>query len=199
MQKFKPINNTQYFLLPPSVEDFIKEDHLARVVSEVVDELDTSAIENRYSYLGQKSYHPKLLLKLLFYGYAIGIRSGRKIAAAFESDVAFMYLSCMYKPDFRTINDFRKDNIEFVEQLFIEVIKLCTKMKMVTIGTLVIDSTKLRANASHRRTKTKEQYEQWLSNIEKQVKEIMTQADVTDKEEDEKYGDNRGDEIPKEI
>jgi transposase len=199
MQKFKPVNNTQYFLLPPSVEDFIKEDHLARVVSEVVDELDTSAIENRYSYLGQKSYHPKLLLKLLFYGYAIGIRSGRKIAAACESDVAFMYLSCMYKPDFRTINDFRKDNIEFVEQLFIEVIKLCTKMKMVTIGTLVIDSTKLRANASHRRTKTKEQYEQWLSNIEKQVKEIMTQADVTDKEEDEKYGDNRGDEIPKEI
>jgi transposase len=199
MQKFKPANNTQYFLLPPSVEDFIKEGHLARVVSEVVDELDTSTIENRYSYLGQKSYHPKLLLKLLFYGYAIGIRSGRKIASACESDVAFMYLSCMYKPDFRTINDFRKDNIELVEQLFIEVIKLCAKMNMVNIGTLVIDSTKLRANASNRRTKTKEQYEQWLSNIENQVKEIMTQAEVIDKEEDEKYGDNRGDELPKEI
>ena len=71
MQKFKPQNNTQYFLLPPSVEDFIKEDHLARVIDEVVDNLNTSTIENRYSYLGQKSYHPKLLLKLLFYGYAI--------------------------------------------------------------------------------------------------------------------------------
>jgi transposase len=199
MQKFKPQSNTQYFLLPPSVEEFVKEDHLARVVSEVVESLDTAAIENRYSYLGQKSYHPKLLLKLLFYGYSIGIRSGRKIAAACESDVAFMYLSCMYKPDFRTINDFRKDNADSVEQLFIEVIRLCAAMNMVNMGMLVIDSTKLRANASNRRTKTKEQYQQWLGNIEQQVKDIITQADTTDKEEDEKYGDNRGDELPKQI
>jgi len=138
-------------------------------------------------------------LRLLFYGYAIGIRSGRKIAAACESDVAFMYLSSMYKPDFRTINDFRKDNIELVEQLFVEIIKLCVGMNMINIGTLVIDSTNLRANASNRRTKTKEQYEQWLSNIEKQEEEIMKQAEAMDKEEDEKYGDNRGDELPKEI
>ena len=84
MQKFKPVNTQQYFLLPPSVEDFIKEDHLARVVAEVVDTLDTTSIEKQYSYLGQKSYHPKVLLKLLFYGYAIGIRSGRKIASSCE-------------------------------------------------------------------------------------------------------------------
>jgi transposase len=199
MHKFKPVNNQQYFLLPPSVEDFIKDDHLARVVAEVVDNLDTSAIEKKYSYLGQKSYSPKLLLKLLFYGYAVGIRSGRKIAAACESDVAFMYLSCMYKPDFRTINDFRKNNIDSVEHLFVEVVKLCATMNMVSIGTLVIDSTKLRANASTRRTKTKQQYEKWLTGIEQQVKQIMEQADATDKEEDEKYGDNRGDELPNEI
>ena len=199
MGKFKLVNNHQYFLLPPSVEDFIKEDHLARLVAEVVDNLDTSVIENRYSYLGQKSYHPKLLLKLLFYGYAIGIRSGRKIAASCESDVAFMYLACMYKPGFRTINDFRKNNIDLVEKLFVEVVKLCAAMNMVNIGTLVIDSTKLRANASNRRTKTKEQYEQWLAGIEQQVNEVMQQADATDKEEDEKYGNNRGDELPKEI
>lgn len=78
MQKFKLINQQQYFLLPPSVEDFIKEDHLARLIAEIVNNLDTSAIEKRYSFLGQKSYHPKLLLNILFYGYAIGIRSGRK-------------------------------------------------------------------------------------------------------------------------
>lgn len=199
MQKFKPISNQQYFLLPPSVEDFIGDNHLARVVSEVVDTLDTNGIEKRYSYLGQKSYHPKILLKLLFYGYAIGIRSGRKISSACESDVAFMYLSSMYKPDFRTINDFRKDNVKAVEQLFIEVVKLCEAMNMVNIGTLVIDSTKLRANASNRRTKTKEQYEHWLAGIEQQVQGVLEQADTTDKEEDEKYGDSRGDELPKEI
>lgn len=199
MQKFKPQNNTQYFLLPPSVEDFIKEDHLARLIDEVVDNIDTSSIENRYSYLGQKSYHPKVLLKLLFYGYAIGIRSGRKIAAACESDVAFMFLACMYKPDFRTINDFRKDNTDIVQHLFIEVLKLCQAMNMVNIGTLVIDSTKVRANASSRLSKTKEQYEQWLQNIEQKAKEVIEQAEATDKEEDKKYGNSRGDELPKEI
>ena len=154
MQKFKPVNNQQYFLLPPSVEDFIKEDHLARLVAEVVDNLDTTAIEKQYSFLGQKSYPPKLLLKLLFYGYAIGIRSGRKIAAACEGDVAFMYLASMYKPDFRTINDFRKDNVAMIEGLFKQVIKLCSAMNMINIGTLVIDSTKMRANANNRHTKT---------------------------------------------
>lgn len=199
MQKFKPVSNQQYFLLPPSVEDFVREDHLARLVGEVVDNLDTTAIEKKYSYLGQKSYHPKLLLKLLFYGYATGIRSGRKIAAACESDVAFMYLASMYKPDFRTINDFRKDNVDLIEQLFVEVIKLCAALNMVSIGTLVIDSTKLKANASNRRTKTKQQYEQWLTGIEQQVKEVMQQADSIDKAEDEKYGDGRGDELPKEV
>jgi transposase len=199
MDKFKPINRIQSFLLPPSVEDFVKEDHLAKVVGEVVEHLDTSKMEERYSTLGQKSYHPKLLLKLLFYGYCIGMRSGRKIAAACESDVAFMYLACMYRPDFRTINDFRKDNVDQVEKLFVDVVKLCSAMKMVKMGTLVIDSTKLRANASSRKSKTKEQYEQWLSSIENQTKEILAQADDADKEEDEKYGDKRGDELPEEI
>lgn len=119
MEKFKPINNDQLFLLPPSVEDFISENHLARVIKEVVETIDVSSIASRYSHLGQKSYHPHLLLKLLFYGYSIGIRSGRKIASACESDTAFMYLANMYRPDFRTINDFRKDNIEFVQTAFV--------------------------------------------------------------------------------
>ena len=105
----------------------------------------------------------------------------------------------MYKPDFRTINDFRKDNVEVIEELFKQVIKLCSAMNMINIGTLVIDSTKLRANANNRGTKTKEQYEQWLTGIEQQVREVMEQADATDKVEDEKYGNNRGDELPKEI
>src|SRR2546426_4352936 len=90
MNKFKPLRDSQLYLLPPSVEDFIPDGHLARVVSEVVETLDVSGIEEKYSEMGQKSYAPRLLLKLLFYGYCIGIRSGRKLAAACESDTAFM-------------------------------------------------------------------------------------------------------------
>jgi transposase len=93
MDKFKPENNEQLYLMPPSIEDFIPADHLARVINEVVEAVDVTEIESKYSYLGQKSYRPHLLLKLLFYSYSIGISSGRKIAAACESDTAFMYLS----------------------------------------------------------------------------------------------------------
>ena len=165
MQKFKPVNNDQIFLLPPSINEFIHDDHLSKLVGEVVDSLDTKSIESKYSELGQKSYHPKLLLKLLFYGYAIGIRSGRKIAAACECDLAFMYLSSMYRPDFRTINDFRKHNVEAVEQLFAAVLKICSSLQLVNTGTIIIDSTKLRANASSRRTKTYAQYEKWSNGL----------------------------------
>lgn len=134
MQKFKPLNTEQLLLLPPSVEDFIPDNHLARIINEVVETIDVAAIEAKYSYLGQKSYHPHLLLKLLFYGYSIGIRSGRKIAAACESDTAFMYLSAMYKPDFRTINDFRKDNIDFVQKAFVHIVQLCKGLGHVQSG-----------------------------------------------------------------
>ena len=199
MEKFKPVNSDQLFLLPPSVEDFVPADHLARVIKEAVETIDVSAIESRYSHLGQKSYHPHLLLKLLFYGYSIGIRSGRKIAAACESDTAFMYLANMYRPDFRTINDFRKDNIEFVQTAFVHIVQLCKALGMCKAGLLIIDSTKLKANASADKSKTREQYHQWLERIESDVKDLLQEAEQTDSNEDAQYGNSRGDELPDEL
>jgi len=199
MEKFKPKNNDQLFLLPPSIEDFVPADHLARVIKEVVETIDVSSIESRYSYLGQKSYHPHLILKLLFYGYSIGIRSGRKVALACESDTAFMYLANMYRPDFRTINDFRKDNIEFVQTAFVHIVQLCKALGMCKAGLLIIDSTKLKANASADKSKTREQYEQWLERIESDVKGILQEAERTDSNEDKQYGNKRGDELPEEL
>jgi len=199
MEKFKPVNNDQLYLLPPSVEDFIPTAHLARVINEVVETIDVTEIEAKYSHLGQKSYHPHLLLKLLFYGYSTGIRSGRKIAAACESDTAFMYLSSMYKPDFRTINDFRKDNTDFIQKAFVHIVQLCKGLGMCKAGMLILDSTKLKANASADRSKNKQQYEQWLERIDADIKNILDEAEQTDKEEDKKYGDKRGDELPEAL
>ena len=199
MEKFKPLLTEQLFLLPPSVEDFIPQGHLARVICEVVETIDVSEIVKKYSYLGQKSYHPQLLLKLLFYGYSIGVRSGRRIAAACEQDTAFMYLAAMYKPDFRTINDFRKDNVEFIQKAFVEVVRICKGLGMCKAGTIILDGTKLKANASADRSKNKEQYEQWLHRIETEIKTIMDEATKNDELEDKKYGDKRGDELPAEL
>jgi transposase len=197
MQKFKPVNNEQLYLLPPSVEDFIPAGHLARVINDVVETIDVKAIETKYSSLGQKSYHPHLLLKLLFYGYSTGIRSGRKIASACEQDTAFMYLAAMYKPDFRTINDFRKNNIEFIEQSFVHIVQLCKGLGMCKAGMIILDGTKLKANASAEKTKSKEKYEQWLERIDTDIKIILDEAAQTDEAEDKEYGDSRGDELPK--
>lgn len=200
MSKFKTYRNNQLFLLPNSLHDFVPEGHLAKVVDEVVEELDTKEIEDKYDELGQKSYHPKILLKLLFYGYAIGVRSGRKIARACETDTAFMYLAQMYRPDFRTINDFRKNNLDIIKKLFVDIVRMCKELGMIKIGTISIDSVKIRANASAKKTKDKEGYEKWIKNIEEQIKKLLDEAAKVDEEEDRKYGINKsGDEIPEKL
>jgi len=199
MAKFKPYRKDQYYLLPPNLEDYVPEGHMTRLIYEIVEGLDTSQIESKYSELGQNTYHPKILLKLLFYGYATGVRSGRKIAARCESDTAYMYLSEMYRPDFRTINDFRKNNLKEIEGYFVEIIRLCKELGMIKIGEISIDGTKMKANASAMKTLALASYQEWLNNIEQEIKEILKEAEETDQREDSIYGKNRGDELPEGI
>lgn len=199
MSKFKPYDKCQIMLLPPSVEDFIPQGHLARVIEEVVEQLDTSNLEEKYSNLGQKSYSPKLLLKLLYYGYCTGVRSGRKIAMRCETDTAFMYLASMYRPDFRTINDFRKDNLESFEHFFKEVLLMCKSLGMVKAGMVSIDSTKLAANASIGAFRTIQELEEWEQQVALKIKEVIEEADRNDQKEDEEHDDKRGDELPGDL
>jgi transposase len=197
--KFKSIENEQLFLLPPSIGDFIPEGHLGRVISEIVDTFDTTEIETRYSYQGQKSYHPKLLIKLWIYGYATGTLSGRRIASKCETDTAWMYLAGMHRPDFRTVNDFRKDNVKSFENYFIAVIKLCKELGMAKVGTIALDGTKIRANASARKMMDKNMYIQWLGEVEDELAALTKEADRINDSEEKALKDQRGDELPKEI
>src|SRR4030067_674142 len=152
MAKFKAYRRDQLHLLPHSLEEYVPEGHISRMIYEVVEGLDTSGIEARYSELGQNTYHPKIILKLLFYGYATGVRSGRKIAVRCETDTAYMYLAEMYRPDFRTINDFRKNHLSLMEGYFVEIVKMCKALGVVQVGELTIDGSKLKANAAPRRS-----------------------------------------------
>ena len=199
MSKFKPYNVDQLMLLPPSLHDYVPQDHLARLVHKVVEQLDTTSIENKYSELGQNTYHPKILTKLLFYGYSVGERSGRLIAKKCESDTAYMYLAQMYKPDFRTINDFRKNNIKEISQYFVDIVRMCKELGLINVGQINIDSTKIRANASDKMSKTRKEYDEWTKKINKKVDDILREADDVDAKEDVLYGDKRGDELPEEI
>jgi transposase len=186
---FKDYNQDQAFLLPLSVHDFVPEGHLARVINAVVDELDLEPIMAKYSDLGCTAYHPVLMLKVLFYGYAMGERSSRIIAHKLTSDVAYMYLAGMQRPDFRTICRFRKDHIELLQGLFVQIVRLCAELGMVSVGVIAMDSTKIKANASYRNTKGLRFLEEELRGVEERMAAILQESEKTDAQEDGQMGE----------
>ena len=160
MSKFKPFHEFQKPLVgvsPEEILDYIDTvlpaDHLCRLVKEVVFSLDTDPIESKYSYLGKNSYHPKLLLSILFYGYATGVRSSRKLSEKCISDHMYIYLMQCYRPDYRTICDFRKNNIKEIEKYFVDIVRIFSELGYGNVGKIYLDGTKIKGNASSKRTK----------------------------------------------
>jgi transposase len=148
MSNFRPINRDTGFLLPPSVDEWLPQRHLARFVVEVVERLDLSMIEQAYRGSGSASYHPAMLLSLLIYGYATRVFSSRALERATYDSVAFRFIAGNEHPDHDTIAHFRKRFLGPIEALFVEVLKLARAMGMLKLGTVALDGTKLHANAS---------------------------------------------------
>lgn len=197
---FKEYNQDQLFLLPPSLHEFLPKGHMAHIINEVVNGLDLRELYDRYNDLGSSAYHPQMMLKVLFYGYAMGERSSRTIGHRLKSDVAYMYLSALQQPDFRTINRFRKDNIDLLKGLFVQIVRLCVEMGMVSIGTIAIDGTKLKANASYRKTKGVSDLDEEIKAIDKQIETILKECEEVDEREDEQMGqDHSPYEVPSEL
>jgi transposase len=192
MAKFKPFHEFQKPLIGFTPETFldyvetvIPKDHLCRVVKEVVFSLDTEGIEAKYSFLGQRTYHPKLLLSVLFYGYATGVRSSRKIEERCLSDHIYIYLMQCYTPDHRTISDFRKNNLKEIEKYFVDIVRIFSTLGYTNIGKIYIDGTKLKGNATAKRTKDRAGFEKWLSEIEEEIAKLLKEAETIDNQEDE--------------
>ena len=201
MPNFIPYNQGQLMLLPLNIREMIPENHLVDGVSTIVDRLDLPSIYRKYKNDegGRPSYHPLMLIKVLFYAYAVGIRSSRKIAARLESDIYFMYLAAMQRPDFRTVSDFRMEHLEQLKDIFKQIVRISRKLGIAKIGHISIDGTKMRASAGRRQTKSKEKLEKMEEEIEKEIEKILDEADKIDDEEDRLYGDKRGDELPEEL
>lgn len=197
---FKEYQPNQQFIFPPSLSDFLPEDHLALVIHEVVNSLNLSQLYARYSDLGCSAYHPLMLLKILFYGYSTGERSSRKLAYRIKSDVAYMFLSALQQPDFRTINRFRKDHLPVLKELFNQLVRLCIEMGMVNLGSIALDGTKLKANASDRKTLRARDLDKELKRLDKEIEEILRESEEIDTEEDRLLGEDQGlYEIPPEL
>jgi transposase len=199
---YRPYLPEQDLLLPPSLRDWLPENHLAYFVGDVVDQLDLTAIYAAYEkeLRGQPPYDPRMMAKLLVYGYCVGVYSARKVQRRLVEDVAFRVLAAGNEPDFRTISDFRKIHRKALEGLFEQVLKIVLETGAMKLGRVALDGTKIKANASKHKAMSYDRMEEQEKAIRAQVKEMLARAAATDAEEDARYGkDKRGDELPAEL
>jgi transposase len=192
----------QDFLLPPSLRDWLPADHLAYFVSDLVDQLDLSAITAPYEEeeRGYPPYHPVMLTKVLLYAYCVGVFSSRKIQRRLSEDVAFRLLAADNQPDFRTIADFRQRHLAALEGLFVQVLRLAREAGALSVGRVAIDGTKVKANASKHKAMSYGRMVEKERQLEQEVHHLLTQAQATDAEEDTRHGrDRRGDDLPEEL
>ena len=199
---FRPYEPDQISLMPASMRDWLPSDHLAYFISDVVDNLDLSAIMERYvgEERGYPPYHPAMMVKVLLYAYCTGVASSRKIEKRLCEDIAFRVLAANNTPDFRTISDFRKDHLKALAGLFLQVLKLCQKAGLVKLGHVALDGTKIKANASKHKAMSYKRMKEEESRLEAEVAELLKKAESVDEEEDQRYGKGKkGDELPKEL
>lgn len=195
---FRPWKIDEAQLLPPSVQDYVPEDHLSRLVVALVREsLDLSAIVGSYrSGLGQPPFDPRLMTALLLHGYASGLYSSRRIARAAVERADFMMIVAGDPPDFRTISEFRRRHLSALAGLFVQVLKLAEKAGLVKLGHVALDGTKIRANASKHKAMSYARMQQREAELAAEVDRWMKAASAADAEEDRLHGEARGDELP---
>ena len=201
-KEYRPYHPNQVLLLPPSLHDWLPDDHLAYFVSDLVDSFDLSEIETGYEdeARGAPPYHPAMMVKLLVYGYCTGVYSSRRIARHVAEDVAFRVLAAGNAPDFRTISDFRLRHLEALTTLFEQTLHLARKAGLVKLGHVALDSVKLRANASKHKAMSYGRMHTEEARLAAEVAVMLKQAAAIDAEEDRRYGrDVRGDELPAEL
>ncbi len=199
---YRPYDPEQMLLMPVALQDWLPSDHLAYFISDVVDHLDLSTIMSRYEReeRGYPPYHPRMMVKVMVYGYCIGVPSSRKMDKHLHEDIAFRVLAANNTPDFRTISDFRKDHLAALAGLFMQVLELCQMAGLVKLGHVSLDGTKVKANASKHKAMSYGKMKEKEAGLEAQVEELLRKAQEVDEEEDRRYGKGkRGDELPQEL
>src|ERR1700712_535965 len=180
MSNFRAIDRDTGYLLPPSVDDWLPERHLARFIVEVIESLDLKAMTGSYRGSGSASYHPALLLGLLVYGYATGVFSSRKLERATDDSVAFRFIVANEHPDHDTIPAFRRRFLKDIQALFVQVLERAREMGMLKMGTVALDGTKSHANASRHSALSWEHSARIEAQLKAEVAELMARAEAAD-------------------
>ena len=181
MSNFRTIDRETGFLLPPSVDEWLPERHLARFVVEVIDGLDLRAMSGDYRGSGSASYHPRMLLGILVYGYATGVFSSRKLERATYDSVAFRFIAANDHPDHDTIASFRRRFLKEIKGLFVQVLMLAREMGVLKLGTIGLDGTKIHANASRHSALSYERAGKIEAQLKAEVADLMARAEAADK------------------
>ena len=199
---YRPYLPEQDFLLPPSLREWLPEEHLAYFVSDLIDQLDLSAITAVYEdeERGYPPYHPVMLTKVLVYGYCVGVFSSRRIQRRLLEDIPFRVLAAGNEPDFRTIADFRKTHLPALQGFFEQVLQMAGELGAARVGRVALDGSKVKANASKHKAMSYKRMGDKQRQLRAEVKQLLAQADAADAAEDAEYGvDRRGDELPAEL
>ena len=181
MSNFRPVDRDTGFLLPPSVDEWLPEKHLARFVVEVIDGLDLGRMARAYRGSGSASYHPSMLLGILVYGYATGVFSSRKLERATYDSVAFRFIAANQHPDHDTIAAFRRRFLQEIEGLFVQVLAVAREMGVLKMGTVALDGTKIHANASRHSALSYEHAGKIEAQLKAEVAELLAKAEVADR------------------
>jgi len=192
---FLPCDRNQTYLLPPSLSDWLPEDHLAWFVLDAVEQINLKQFYKKYRTdgVGNSAFNPSMMVGLLIYSYCTGERSSRRIENFCLTNVAYKVITANHSPDHTTISRFRKDNQSHLKTLFLEVLRLCGEVGLVKLGKVSLDGTKIKANASLAANRT-------LKHLEQEIDKMLSEAAAKDAEEDKAFGpDKRGDEMPEDL
>ena len=202
-KRFRDYQPEQTLLLPPSLEDWLPEGHLAQFLGEVIGELDLGQIYQSYEEKdgrGQAAYEPLMMLKVLFYGYCVGIASSRRIEKATYENVAFRYLAANQHPDHDTLAEFRRRHLSVLAARFVQVLRLGQQAGLVKLGHVARDGTKVKANASRYRNRSYERLAAPEKELAEPVEGLLAEGERVDRAEDQQHGrGRRGDELPPEL
>jgi transposase len=197
---FRPYDQDSLLLMPPSLHDWVDPDGLPAFLNDLVDELDLRPFLAAHDEpRGMPPYHPRLMLKVLLYGYATGVTSSRRIEERLRSDVGFMFLAGQARPDHKTIAEFRRRHLAAFEGLFLTALRLCQAAGLARLGRVAIDGTKLKANASKHKAMSYGRMSEREAALRAEVQAILDEAEAVDSAEDARFGDARGDELPPEL
>ena len=185
---FRPYEQDQMYLLPPSLKDFIDENHPAHVINDLIEALDITVLEKYYGAMGQPAYHPRMMLKVILYGYTVGIFSARKLMRACMENLAFQYLSGMQKPAFKTFIEFRNRHCEDLREVFIQTVKLAQTLGLAKLGQVALDGSKIRANTSKHKAMSYGRMKEEEKRLKEEIESLLKKGGEIDEQENQEFG-----------